>query len=81
MYLDLQGNTIKRDLALTQIQALFGEEMLAFLIQPSQYQAALDASLLPLNNAPITKAAIVWNTAVDTTIAGTYNFKGTDRKC
>ncbi|MGS0681206.1 penicillin acylase family protein [Shewanella sp. 125m-7] len=53
MYLDLQGNTIKRDLALTQIQALFGEEMLAFLIQPSQYQAALDASLLPLNNAPI----------------------------
>ncbi|ABV88231.1 penicillin acylase family protein [Shewanella pealeana] len=53
MYLDLQGNTIKRDLALTQIQDLFGEKMVDFLIQPSQYQAALDGSQLALTAMPI----------------------------
>lgn len=47
MYLDLQGNTPKRDMALTQIQRLYGEQMLAFVTQNSPYQAALDASLLP----------------------------------
>ncbi|WP_299803375.1 penicillin acylase family protein [uncultured Shewanella sp.] len=53
MYLDLQGNTIKRDLALTQVQALFGEQMVDFLIQPSQYQASLDGSELSLVPLPI----------------------------
>lgn len=53
MYLDLQGNTIKRDLTLTQIQALFGSEMVNFLIQPSQYQAPLDGSQLALTPLPI----------------------------
>ena len=47
MYLDLQGNTPKRDMALTQIQRLYGDQMLAFVTQNSPYQAALDASLLP----------------------------------
>ncbi|MPY21163.1 penicillin acylase family protein [Shewanella psychropiezotolerans] len=47
MYLDLQGNTPKRDMALTQIQRLYGEQMLAFVTQHSPYQAALDSSLLP----------------------------------
>ncbi|EDQ00201.1 putative hydrolase [Shewanella benthica KT99] len=47
MYLDLQGNTPKRDMALTQIQRLYGEQMLAFVMQNSPYQAALDSSLLP----------------------------------
>lgn len=47
MYLDLQGNTPKRDMALTQIQGLYGEQMLAFVTQNSPYQAALDSSLLP----------------------------------
>ncbi|PKH54900.1 penicillin acylase family protein [Shewanella sp. Choline-02u-19] len=48
MYLDLQGNTIKRDLTLTHIQSMFGAEMVAFIIQPSQYQAPLDGSLISL---------------------------------
>lgn len=47
MYLDLQGNTPNRDMALTQIQRLYGEQMLAFVTQNSPYQAALDFSLLP----------------------------------
>ncbi|MCL1048542.1 penicillin acylase family protein [Shewanella abyssi] len=48
MYLDLQGNTIKRDLTLTYIQSIFGDEMVAFILQPSQYQAPLDGSLISL---------------------------------
>jgi len=47
MYLDLQTNTFKRDLALTQIEKEFGSQMLAFITQPSPYQAALDGSKLP----------------------------------
>ncbi|WP_076408069.1 penicillin acylase family protein [Shewanella sp. UCD-KL12] len=50
MYLDLQGNTVKRDMALTQIKRLYGEQMLAFVTQNSPYQAALDSSLLPIDN-------------------------------
>ncbi|MGS0690849.1 penicillin acylase family protein [Shewanella sp. 30m-9] len=57
MYLDLQGNTIKRDLALTQIQVLFGRDMVDFLIQPSQYQAALDGSQFALADIPVTTLA------------------------
>ncbi|QQX79071.1 penicillin acylase family protein [Shewanella sp. KX20019] len=48
MYLDLQGNTIKRDLTLTYIQSIFGAEMVDFILQPSQYQAPLDGSLISL---------------------------------
>lgn len=47
MYLDLQTNTFKRDLALTQIEKEFGPQMLDFITQPSPYQAALDGSKLP----------------------------------
>ncbi|WP_394130127.1 penicillin acylase family protein [Shewanella maritima] len=53
MYLDLQGNTIKRDLVLTQIQRQFGQQMVDFIIQPSPYQAALDASEVPLQQLTI----------------------------
>ncbi|MCC4833702.1 penicillin acylase family protein [Shewanella sp. 10N.7] len=53
MYLDLQGNTIKRDMALTQLQQAFGNDMLAFLIQPSHHQAALDNSQITLYQGSI----------------------------
>lgn len=44
MYLDLQGGTLKRDLALTAIARRFGQPMVDFILQSSQYQAALDGS-------------------------------------
>ncbi len=47
MYLDLQTNTFKRDLVLSQIEKEFGKDMLVFLTQPSQYQVPLDDSQLP----------------------------------
>lgn len=46
MYLDLQGGTLDRDLALTDIKHEFGQPMVDFILQPSQYQAALDNSRL-----------------------------------
>ncbi|MEH6394593.1 penicillin acylase family protein [Pseudoalteromonas sp.] len=47
MYLDLQTATFERDQALIQIADIYGAEMVSFLTQPSQYQAALDGSTLP----------------------------------
>ncbi|QYJ87252.1 penicillin acylase family protein [Shewanella mesophila] len=47
MYLDLQGNTINRDMALTMVERLFGQPMRQFITQTSNYQAALDNSLFP----------------------------------
>ena len=47
MYLDLQTATFERDQALIQIADIYGTEMVSFLTQPSQYQAALDSSKLP----------------------------------
>lgn len=47
MYLDLQHNQVKRDLTLTEIERTFGTDMVAFLVQTSHYQAALDGSELP----------------------------------
>ena len=52
MYMDLQLGQVKLDLARTGVIRHFGQEMLAFLNSPSQYQAALDGSTLP----PYTKA-------------------------
>lgn len=46
MYLDLQTATFERDHALIQIQQQYGAKMVEFLTQPSQYQAALDGSVL-----------------------------------
>ncbi len=46
MYLDLQTATFERDQALIQIQQQYGAKMVEFLTQPSQYQAALDGSIL-----------------------------------
>lgn len=58
MYLDLQTNTFKRDLALTQIEKEFGPQMLAFITQPSPYQAALDGSKLPEQTVNIPKLTL-----------------------
>ncbi|MCL1143802.1 penicillin acylase family protein [Shewanella gaetbuli] len=57
MYLDLQSNTINRDLALTVLQQHFGQHMVDFIIQPSPYQAALDGSELPLESIEIPQIA------------------------
>nr|WP_193988112.1 penicillin acylase family protein [Lelliottia steviae] len=52
MYLDLQTATFERDKTLIQIEQLFGKEMVAFITQPSLYQAALDNSqLAPYNHS------------------------------
>lgn len=53
MYLDLQGRTPTRDMVLTQIEQLYGKDMLAFVTQNSPYQAALDGSLLPTDKLEI----------------------------
>ncbi len=53
MYLDLQGATLQRDLVLTQLARDFGDDMVAFITQPSHYQAALDGSTFPLRNTPV----------------------------
>ncbi|QYJ75291.1 penicillin acylase family protein [Shewanella sp. FJAT-52076] len=47
MYLDLQGNTVERELVLERIKQLYGDEMLAFVSQNDPIQAALDGSTLP----------------------------------
>lgn len=46
MYLDLQSGAVNRDLTLTEIKHQFGQPMVDFILQPSQYQAALDNSRL-----------------------------------
>ncbi|QYJ96589.1 penicillin acylase family protein [Shewanella alkalitolerans] len=55
MYLDLQGNGPKRDLALDHIERSFGPEMRSFITQTSNYQAALDNSLFPSDPPAIPK--------------------------
>ncbi|TMN87192.1 penicillin acylase family protein [Pseudoalteromonas phenolica] len=47
MYLDLQAGTYFRDEALIHLDKLYGEQLREFILQPSQYQAALDGSKLP----------------------------------
>ena len=61
MYLDLQGNTIKRDMALTQLQDAFGQDMLEFITQASHHQAALDYSQVPYfeNEIPILESQLL----------------------
>lgn len=53
MYLDLQAATFKRDKTLIHIVEQFGQPMVDFILQPSQYQAALDGSLLAMPAVPI----------------------------
>ncbi len=53
MYMDLQRGQVDLDLARTALKDTFGMDMLRFLTQPSQYQAALDASRLPVGRAEI----------------------------
>lgn len=53
MYLDLQHSQVQRDLALTELERYYGDGMVAFLVQSSKYQAALDDSLLPLSEDTI----------------------------
>ncbi|MDP5214576.1 penicillin acylase family protein [Pseudoalteromonas tunicata] len=57
MYLDLQAGNFERDLVLTQIEQQFGKEMLAFVTQPSRYQAALDGSEIAKGEAAIPQLA------------------------
>ncbi|MFC3034515.1 penicillin acylase family protein [Pseudoalteromonas fenneropenaei] len=45
MYLDLQTATYERDEALIYLDSLFGQQMREFVMQPSNYQAALDGSI------------------------------------
>ena len=47
MYIDLQLGQVELDLARTGVQRYFGEDMLRFLQQSSEYQAALQGSTLP----------------------------------
>jgi len=53
MYLDLQGGQIELDLARTALQQTYGDALYQFITQPSHYQAALDASEVPVSEAPI----------------------------
>lgn len=53
MYLDLQGEQIKLDLARTALKDTYGDALYQFITQPSNYQAALDASVIPLLDADI----------------------------
>ena len=46
MYLDLQSMTFNRDQTLIQLEQIYSKNMVDFLTQPSQYQAALDGSKL-----------------------------------
>lgn len=47
MYMDLQHWQVLRDLTFTRIREEFGQPMVDFLLMPSDYQAALDGSILP----------------------------------
>lgn len=53
MYMDLQGSQVDRDLTLTHLHSTWGADMVDFLLSPSPYQAAIDGSQIPLNDAPI----------------------------
>ncbi|WP_394210143.1 penicillin acylase family protein [Enterovibrio calviensis] len=53
MYLDLQGRSLNRDLTMGALEDSFGEDMVGFVTQPSQYQAALDGSRFPLKKVRI----------------------------
>ncbi len=48
MYMDLQGWQIERDFAFTALEKLYGAEMVQFFTLPSEYQAALDGSKIPM---------------------------------
>lgn len=53
MYLDLQASQVELDLAREALLSTFGREVYNFITQPSNYQAALDASEISLLDAPI----------------------------
>ncbi|MDD1783678.1 penicillin acylase family protein [Enterovibrio sp. ZSDZ35] len=55
MYLDLQGRSIDRDMMMEILNTNFGPEMVAFVNQPSSYQAALDGSEFAISPARIPK--------------------------
>lgn len=59
MYIDLQSSQVERDFENTAIRDLFGQQMLDFMYQPSNYQAAIDQSIERAPNAiiPIIKRA------------------------
>ncbi|MDO6567514.1 penicillin acylase family protein [Alteromonas sp. 1_MG-2023] len=51
MYLDLQGGQIEIDLARTALKETYGDDLYAFITQPSHHQAALDGSIIPYSSA------------------------------
>ena len=53
MYLDLQGTQVELDLAREALLSTFKNDIYSFITQPSNYQAALDASEIPLLEAEI----------------------------
>ncbi|GBL03094.1 penicillin acylase family protein [Glaciecola sp. KUL10] len=53
MYLDLQGSQVERDMTLTVIRDLYGEQMLEFFHLPSAYQASLDGSVIKKTDTEI----------------------------
>ena len=53
MYLDLQGTQVELDLAREALLSTFGNDIYSFITQPSNYQAALDASEIQLLEAEI----------------------------
>ena len=55
MYMDLQKANIERDESLIVIEQTFGKEMVEFITQPSEYQAAIDGSRLELASMAIPK--------------------------
>lgn len=67
MYLDLQTATFERDKALIQIEQQFGKQMVAFLTQPSIYQAALDNSQLTPYQEGIPQLTQLLHTPVEIT--------------
>lgn len=47
MYMDLQHSQVTRDLVLTRVAEHFGQEMVDFILLPSEFQAPLDGSVEP----------------------------------
>ena len=66
MYLDLQGSQVEFDLAREALLNTFGEEVYNFITQPSNYQAALDASEIPLLEAAAPTYPAILRSPTDT---------------
>ena len=68
MYLDLQGSQVEFDLAREALLNTFGEAVYNFITQPSNYQAALDASEIPLLEAAVPTYSTILRSPADNTV-------------